>query len=320
MDILDTVSLEKRLNIFKTAVVEKNLIESAHPSYRALYHRLIFIRRAAELLISAMLVFAGQQFIIANNFFSPLWPTAGVAVAALFLRGYFPLFGIFLGLLASYSLSHIALSTSLMQSVLLVLYVYLIRLLAIRTIGPVAPIADNVVLWKFYALITTLSAVHSYLLFAILTQSIIPAFSLWYMGWLGEINGILCILPFCLIFDPFVSKRYFRKSVQLWWILALAIILCHLFYFVVPTGIPTVILSLLFLVILGCYAKFFSQIPTCFTLLGVAIIYLSATRPHFHLFHPASSLVQDKIILTLFTVTVMLSISMATSKPSLRTF
>ncbi|HVV69074.1 MAG TPA: hypothetical protein VHE99_08615 [Gammaproteobacteria bacterium] len=309
------MSREKRLNYFKTAVIARNLAETAHPSYRALFYRLVFIRRMAEFFISALLVFGGQQFIIANHFFSPLWPATGVALAAVFLRGNFPLLGIFFGALASYVLSHTPFSISLIHSGLLVIYVYLTRALALRLIGPIAPIADNAVLWKFYGLIIASSVVLSYLEFVILTQSLLPNLSLWYMGWLGEMNGILCILPFCLIFDPFISKRYFRQPVQLWWVLALVIILGHLFYFAVPTGI-ILILSCAFLVILAFYAKYFGQFPTCFTLLGIAMIYLSATRPGLHLFHSSSSGFQDKVLLTIFTLTVMLSISIATQTRS----
>lgn len=305
------MTLEKRLKHFKTAVIAKNLAETAHPSYRAQFYRLVFMRRAAEFFISALLVFGGQQFIIANHFFSPFWPAAGVALAAVFLRGNFPLFGIFFGILMSDTLHHIPIHTSLMHSGLLVIYVYLTRELALRWIGTVAPLADNRALWKFYGLIIASSAVLSYLEFIILTPSLLPNLSLWYMGWLGEMNGILCIVPFCLIFDPFISKRYFRPPVQLWWVLALVIILGHLVYFAVPTDI-ILILSGIFLVILAVYATYFGQFPTCFTLLGVAIIYLSAARPGFHLFHTHSSAFQDKILLTLFTLTIMLSISIAT--------
>ena len=120
-------------------------------------------------LSSVPLLFCGgQQFLISNDFFSPIWLTTGAALAAIFLRGNFLLFGIFAGTLIGYLINHLPWHISLTLSLIFVVYIYLIRKLAFLTMGPVAPLFNNVVLWKFYGLIALLSAVYSYLLFAIM--------------------------------------------------------------------------------------------------------------------------------------------------------
>ena len=306
--------LEKRLAVFKASLAEKNLIPPGRRSFRAGYCRLVFMRRAFEFIISSLLFCGGQQFLISNNFFSPIWLTTGAALAAIFLRGNFLLVGIFVGTLIGYLINHLPWHISLTLSLLFVIYIYLIRKLAFLTMGPVAPLFNNAILWKFYGLIAVLSAVYSYLFFSLMgLKSVGATFFLVYTGWLAQINGILCITLICLMFDPYLMYRHFHK-VRLWSILAMVIVICHLFYFFIPAGTPTLILSIIFLAIMCGYGKYFGKVATCATLLGIAVIYLGGIISPFHLFQPNSSRLQVMITLTLFTLTAMLSISVAMLK------
>lgn len=178
--------LEKRLAVFKASLAEKNLIPPGHRSFRAGYCRLVFMRRTFEFIISALLFCGGQQFLISNDFFSPIWLTTGAALAAIFLRGNFLLLGIFAGTLIGYLINHLPWHISLTLSLMFVVYIYLIRKLAFLTMGPVAPLFNNAILWKFYGLIALLSAVYSYLFFAVmgLKSAGVAFFFLVYAGWL----------------------------------------------------------------------------------------------------------------------------------------
>lgn len=306
--------LEKRLAIFKASLAEKNGIAPGQTSFRAQYARLILMRRVFEFIISTLLFYGGQQFLISNAFFSPIWLTTGAALAAIFLRGNFLLLGIFAGTLIAYSSNHLPWGISLSLSLLFIIYIYSIRKLAFVTIGAIAPLYNNAVLWKFYGLIALLSAIYSFLFFAIMgLQSTGVGFLFWvYVGWLAQINGIICVTLICLMFDPYVMYRHFHK-VRLWSVIAVVIVICHLCYFFAPSGVPTMILSAIFLAILCAYASYFGKVATCALLLGIAIIYLGGIVAPFHLFHADSSRLQVVVILALFTLSAMLSASVATS-------
>ncbi|HVV67563.1 MAG TPA: hypothetical protein VHE99_00780 [Gammaproteobacteria bacterium] len=305
--------LEKRLALFKASLAEKNVVLPLH-SFRSEYNRLIFKRRALEFIISTLLFYGGQQFLIANAFFAPMWLTTGAALAAIFLRGNFLLLGIFAGTLIAYLANHLSWDISLLLSLIFVIYIYLMRKLAFLTIGPIVPLYNNAVLWKFYALIAVLSAVYSYVFFTLMVlKSLSGLLFFWvFMGWLAQINGILCVTLICLVFDPYVMYRHFHK-VRLWSILAVVIVICHLFYFFVPAGIPSLVLSILFFAIFCVYAKYFGKVATCTMLLGVSVIYLGGITAPFHLFHANSSELQVMVTLALFTLSAMLSISIATA-------
>jgi len=70
------------------------------------YRRLVFSRRAAELVISTLIMFSSQRLLLHLDLHPALWPATGVGLCALFLRGNFLLFGIFLGTLGSYLYNH----------------------------------------------------------------------------------------------------------------------------------------------------------------------------------------------------------------------
>jgi hypothetical protein len=295
------VTLEQRKQAFYTTVVTKKWACAKQPSYKNRYQYLILIRRSTELLFSAMLILSGQQLLLETGLASPLWVTSGVGLAALFLRGYFLLSGIFLGTLLSYLYNHFSWPLGLSQSVLFIFFLYLTRALSLRWIGPITPLPKVAVLGKFIALMSALSAVHVWLV-TILFFKMWPSLSLWYLGWLGEINSILCLVPLCLMFDPFVPAQYFNLQAWKWWMCGALLIIAHVPLLLLPP-LPSIIYSLALVIALNSFAWAFGKIPTAFTLLGISVIYLGGVGTF--------STNSMSILYTLFTLNIILSLSVA---------
>ncbi len=310
------MALENRLKTFHEQVVAKNLVQAKQLSYNASFLRLFFTRRAAEFIFSALLVFGGHQFIILNQFFSSIWPAAGVALSAVFLRGNNLLCSIFIGTLSSYLYNHFPWELSLYLALIFTLFIFLVRQGSLKFIGTITPLCDLNTLWKFIALIGVLCAIHissMTMIFITYYKSSFSTFS-WYCAWLGELNGILALTPLCLIFDPFVPQKYFNKKNNAWWFSGFMIFACYFLFFLTPSGLPSIILSVIFLIMLGVYAKIFGQIPTCTTLFALSVVYLTGVLPHSHLFHKNSSHQDVMILLSLFSLTAIVSISISTFK------
>src|SRR5262249_27285736 len=123
---------------------------------------------------------------------------------------------------------------------------------------------------------STLSALHITLLLQALAliYPFKPTFFNWFVGWLGQINGILCLTPLCLMFDPFTLPHYFHRHTWRWWSSGLIILFCHLFYLFMHNP-PAVNFALASFAVLAIYAYCFGQIPTCVLLLGISVLYLS---------------------------------------------
>lgn len=308
------MSLEHRLKIFYE-ILSKNRSCANRSSFAARYQLLVLKRRLFEVLLSSLLIFGGQQFIIQNHFFSPVWPAAGVGLSALFLRGNFILFGVFLGVFTSFLYYRLPWLTSLMQGSAFIAFLYLFRQVALRWIGAVIPLAKWQDLWKFFGLTALFSAAHAYATLLIgTTDHQFPVFFKWYVAWLGEMNGIFCLTPLCFIFNPFIPQRFFQQQTNTWWIIALILIFCHFLYFVIPSGTPSFAFSLIMLILMGIYAYQFGQIPTCLTLLGISVVYFSGVMIPPHLFHFTSTPQQVKMLLSLFTLTTIFSLAIATAR------
>ena len=77
---------------------------------------------------------------------------------------------------------------------------------------------------------------------------------------LGILNGILCLTPLCLAFDPFTPQIYFTSLAWRWWSLAILLIAAHLLYFALP-GVEALFLSGVLMVALCVYGWYFGLIP-----------------------------------------------------------
>jgi hypothetical protein len=248
-----------------------------HTAYGSNYRRLVVSRRLAELIVSSALIYVGQQFVLDNGFFAALWPATGVGLSALFLRGHFLLIGIFLGSFLSYLHNHLLLSFCLTQSTVFTFSLYALRALCLKWIGPIAPLRDTKTFSLFSLLILLFTIIPTLCLF-LQQQWLFPlrhiSWSLVIAAMLGQLNGVLCLTPLCLMFDPFTTKRYFQRLLQPWVLGAIFVLLIHFaFYLPLPEMGLLTLPPVLFLLI-TLYAAYFGQIPTCVTLLGVSVIYL----------------------------------------------
>ncbi|MBS0288071.1 MAG: MASE1 domain-containing protein [Proteobacteria bacterium] len=310
------VSSANRLKLFHEAVVTKNLLGAKLPAFKANYRVHLFNRRVAEFLMCSMLIFGGHELIIINTFFSPVWPTAGVALSALFLRGNVMLFGIFAGILASYFYNYSFVFLGIAQAALFTFFIYLVRLFSLILIGPVTPLAEIKTFWKFVLVCAVLCACHIAAMGILFVQTFQTSMSLygWSVAWLGELNGILCLTPLTLVFDPFIAKHYFGKKGLSWQLVALAVLLSHLLYFYAQNGDQSVLLAGGFLIILCLYALVFGQIPTCMTLFSVSIIYIAGALSDAHLFIESSENQHTILVMLLFTLSIVFSLSIGTYK------
>ncbi len=309
------VSSVKRLDKFREAVQANHLISATVPDFQAYYNRLYITRRVAEFILSALIIFGGHQLIIINSFFSPVWPAAGVALSALFLRGNTLLAGIFAGTLTSYLYNHFSFVMGLRQSLAFTLCILLVRSLSLKWSGPISPLYSKKVLWQFSLIAILCCAVHVSVMGLMFTQANDTSIT-WY-GWsvafLGELNGILCLAPLSLVFDPFVVLHYFNKKNRTWQLVAAFIVLAHIFSFIIQ-GIPSILLTLSFFILLCTFAYYFGLIPLCITLFGVSIVYIAGALPHAHLFHYNSSHLETFSIMLIFTMTILISLSIAIDK------
>lgn len=310
------MSSANRLKLFRESVVAKNLAQAKLPAYQAYYRRLFFTRRATEFILCSLIIFGGHELLMIDTFFSPVWPTAGVALSAVFLRGNVMLFGIFAGILSSYIYNYNLVLLSIAQAALFTFFIYLLRLFCLIFIGPVTPIAEVKTFWKFSLVCAVLCACHVSAVSVLFVQTFQTSVSLYGLGvaWLGELNGILCLTPLCLVFDPFTPQNYFGKKGLPWKLATVGIFLCHLFFFYAQSNEQIVILAGIFLCLLCIYGAIFGQIPLCITLFSVSIIYLMGTLPNSHLFLASSAKVPTFLVILLFTLSILLSLSIATRK------
>ncbi|MBS0290366.1 MAG: MASE1 domain-containing protein [Proteobacteria bacterium] len=312
------MSLADRINKFQKDVVAKKLLHSKVDSFNRDYFRLILARRTAEFLLCTCIIYGGQQLVILNTFFSPIWPASGVALSAIFLRGRTMLFSIFVGTFASYFSNNYASLLSLQQALLFTLIIWLTRESALKWIGAVAPIPTLRIFLKFVLLLGIFCALHAFVI-AFFIQTFHSDFSWyrWILAVLGEYNGILCLTPLCLVSDPFVVKNYFNKKACKWWICALLLIIAHGLFFIMP--VQSLILVAFFLFISVCvYALNFGQIPTCITLFGISIIYLAGVLPKEKLFQNTIAQSETLFLCLFFTLTILVSLGLGTFKQQQR--
>lgn len=311
------MSPKERFLAFRTQLTALNfpVIQSQHFMYS--YYRLVLIRRFTELVISILLIYGGQLFVIQNGFFSPVWAGTGVALAAVFLRGHFVLVGIFLGTLLSYLHNHYSWNIGIIQSGLFTLYIYLIRLCCLKFVGPITPLSEIKVFWKFLTVIVILSVLDISLIYAIFnkTRDINNSFIHFFLTNLwGQLNGILCITPLCLIFEPFTPTRYFQKTNWPWWLSSISIISCQFLYVVFPGCVYNIALFVFFIICFSLSGRKFGQIPTCITLLGVSVIYLGSTTTSSTLFQSTCPPALSFFLLTLICITAIYSATSAQKK------
>ncbi|GEM_PF-3119961 len=297
---------------FTTAVLAKNILDAKRPSFLASYIRIVQARRLLELIFSMLVIFGGQQFLFQHAFFSPIWPATGVALAAIFLRGNFLLLGIFLGSFTNYWYNHFPLLMAFAQSFIWLVIVYFTRLICLQMIGPISPLPRVSILMKWFLVIFVMCGLHTVIFFALLFKWFPWSWNYFFLGWVGQINGILCLVPLSLVFEPFVPQHFFNQNNRSWRIWGLLFILGNFLYFLIPPGAALISLSVLFSLLICYYAFCFGQIPTCITLFGLSIIYLGSISGPLALFHPDLPLYQTYLLSILLMLASLISLIIAT--------
>lgn len=286
-------SFSENQETFATEVVAKQLARPM-PELQSRFNRLYITRRLFEWLFSAVLIFGGQEFLLKNGLYSPVWPAAGVGLSALFLRGDILLLGIFTGSLASYLFNNFPFTVSLGNSILFTANLWLIRFFCLRFFGSITPMISTKICMQFMIVVIFFCALHigwQYLYYPDLP---------WLMGFIGELNGILCLTPLCLSLEPFTVKRLFVRGSLKAWLAGSAIVIGHSLFFILPIK-ATIPWALLLLGAIYVYAHYFRAASTGMTLLGISVVYLTGALEPFQLFQPTYPLATVIAILGIFT-------------------
>lgn len=244
------------------------------------YQRLFILRRVAEFLLCSVFIYVGINFLILSHFQLPLWPATGVALTMVFLRGNYPYAGILVGAIGAFYINCHYFWFSLFQGIGFTLYIYLTRLTLLKIVGPIQPLNNLDVLTSFLSIITLYTIFHVFLVWELICLAGLPwPFSLeyFYVHLLAQLNGILCLTPFTLMFNPFTMKKYFswKKQNVIWIGYMLAILSSHLLFFWIASPIWIILLLAAIFIGILLFSYRFSQIPTSCLLLGMGLIYLA---------------------------------------------
>lgn len=296
-------SFSENQDAFAKEVVAKQLAVT-QPAMQSRFNRLYFTRRFCEWLFSAILIFGGQQFLLENGLYSPVWPAAGVGLSAIFLRGNLLLLGIFTGSLASYLLKQYPLTVSISNSLLFTINLFLIRFICIRFFGAIAPMHTSKIALQFILVVIACCVLH--IGWVYLFYPDLP----WLMGVLGEVNGILCLTPLCLCLEPFTVKRLFVKGSYPAWIAGSTVVLGHALFFFIPAHVA-IVWAVILIFALWLYAYRFRAASTGMTLLGISIVYLTGGLAPYQLFQRSYPLYVVIAIISLFTLGTIIAILQA---------
>lgn len=300
-------SFSENQDTFAKEVVAKQLALT-QPTLQSRFNRLYFTRRFCEWLFSAILIFGGQEFLMQNGLYSPVWPAAGVGLSAIFLRGNVLLLGIFTGSIASYLLNNYPLTVAISNSLLFTFNLFLIRFVCLRYFGTIAPLHSAKIGLQFISVVLFFCALHIGWIYLFYPD--LP----WLMGFLGEVNGILCLTPLCLSLEPFTVKRLFVKGSFPAWVAGTVIVLGHALFFFIPAK-AAIIWAVVLLIALWLYAHHFRAASTGMTLLGISIVYLTGGLEPFQLFqrsYPLYTVIAITAIFTLGTIIAILQASRCT--------
>lgn len=184
------------VNQFYQALLTKKIGDCKPNFFRHHYLQIYWFRRLIETFFIAALVNNTQIYFLSIGTESAFSPASGVALAALFLRGRTALFGIFLGTLISHTTHHVSIHLALLYSACFTIYIFLIREICLRTIGPVIPLPN----WRIFNLFLLICAILSAIYLFLINYAFSAHINI-FLRWLAELNGILYLTPLCLLFD-----------------------------------------------------------------------------------------------------------------------
>lgn len=256
------------INQFYQALLEKKVLGIKPNFFRQRYLKIYWLRRIIETFFVAALINTTQTFSLSTGSESTLSPATGIALAALFLRGRTMLVGIFLGTFISHLIHHVPAVSSFFYGVCFTLYIFLIREICLRWVGPILPLNKISIFIKFLLICAILSIGYLFLLKFIFTPNINLL-----SRWLSEINGILYLVPLCFLFDPYSPETLFNKKQKKWWLSTIGLLILQLLLLFIPAKF-FIMGSLFMLTGILAYAYYFPPITVGITLLCLSAFYI----------------------------------------------
>lgn len=300
------MSPNQRLQQFHNQVITNKSLPRKHPSYRRRFMGLVALRYSAEFLLITGLIYIGQLFWLQNAGFISVWPFMGVAVAALYLRGNAALLGIAAGIVLSFLMARLPFLVGASVAALFVLFVFSLRFVGRCWLGPIAPLAERKILIKWCLLVFIGSLITAALFLTILHYFALMQITPWIFAatFLGMFNGILCLAPLCLAFDPFTLSTLCRKSAYRIAAIFIGVVLLPLPLFFIPESFALAWMVFLGL-ILHLIARTLGFIATAVSSLLLAISFMIASLPGLHLFQASYSIPFSLTLLTFFTALIL---------------
>lgn len=259
--------------------LKHNLKSTKAKGYGGPFYRLWLTRVVTEFCLTAAFIYVGLNFLLLSQFSLNVWPAAGVGLTVLFLRGYSPIIAIGVGAFSAFYFHPFSWYFSLLQALGMTLYIYSLRALSIKWIGPIQPVNQCTQLFFFLllSLVLTLShIIYLYVLFFSFIGTSSLKFSHLLIHTFAEYNGIVCLTPLALMLDPYTIKNYFSKNkLNFTWWGCLFAILCLVIALGMHSGLkPNAVFMLTALSSITLIALFFGQIPASFFILLLAVCVL----------------------------------------------
>ena len=170
------------------------------------FYRTLLLRRSTEFLFVILFQYVGLSLDVYTHLNAPVWPSVGVAIGLVFLRGYRIWPGLLIGtLIATYHqwpIPTLAISVSMIYTIAPLPC----RKLALTYIGPVIPLLQLKVLFKFFSLLMLISLSMACAL-GLLFSAYLPSLMISYFTLsINIFLGALIFAPFCLIWDSYVPQ------------------------------------------------------------------------------------------------------------------
>lgn len=266
------------------------------------YYKIFIYRRFLESLFCALIIFGGNTFLVANNFFLPIWPSMGVAMAAILLRGPYVIFGIFLGFYLSFSkILAIDLNFILCSSICTV--IILTRIIGLKTIGSIAPLKSRIILIKFLILLLLSASILSLIFNFVLFNNIFTI--------IGIFNGFVFLAPFAIMLDSNILQK--PKLFENYnWIISAGLILAGYAGLFLINDLKLILgLNLGLSIILIIFSYYYKKIATGFLLLAISTVLITAANTPPSMFNPnvASNALVWLLLTTSFGAVVSLVVS-----------
>lgn len=270
------MQLEQIENVLSKHQATQKIVQSHYSQFQ----RLFLLRRLAECMLCAVFIYVGINFLIMSAFTLPLWPATGVALTMVFLRGNYPYAGILIGAIAAFYINCHLWTFSLLQGIGFTAYIYALRRFLLWRVGSIQPLSSLNVLLSFLLYSAMFTCIHVLLVWGVVYLYALPwPFDMtdFYCHWLAQWNGILCLTPFTLMFNPFTPKTYFKVNLKnsAWCASMLIIIFSHFLFIWVEKPIFALSLLSTLLAAITIFSYAFGQIPTACLLLGMGLLYLA---------------------------------------------